>query len=103
MSVVAPVRSLDQRMAALEVANRIRIDRAKMKRALKAGSMSVIDVLAEPEGYAYGMKVEQLLIAVPKIGKVKTMLLMRDCMIASSKTVGGLSPRQRDELIRRLA
>ena len=36
----APVRSLDQRMEALRRANEIRVERAQLKRELKAGDVS---------------------------------------------------------------
>lgn len=89
-------------MAALQTANRIRVERAKLKQALKAGSVSVLDVLREPDGYVMSMKVEQLLLALPKFGEVKARRVLIDCRISATKTVGGLSWRQRDELIARL-
>jgi hypothetical protein len=46
------------------------------------------------------MRVEQFLAAIPKIGCVKARRLMRLARIAESKTLGGMSDRQRDELVR---
>ncbi len=40
-----------------------------------------------------------MLMAVPKFGRVKAARLLNQCRISQSKTVGGLSDRQRHELI----
>ena len=40
-----------------------------------------------------------MLMAVPKFGRVKAPRLLNQCRISQSKTVGGLSDRQRQELI----
>ena len=48
-------------------------------------------------------KVADLLLAVPKLGPVKVDKLLSHCRIAPTKTIGGLSARQRDELAALLA
>lgn len=48
-------------------------------------------------------KVADLLLAVPRHGPVKVDKLLRRCRIAPTKTIGGLSQRQRDELAALLA
>lgn len=101
-AIVAPERSLDQRMAALKTANRIRVERAKLKRAVKAGEVSAVEVLANPEWWVMTMKVELLLRSLPKFGGVKTVAVMRACLISPTKTIGGLSSRQRGALIHKL-
>jgi hypothetical protein len=40
-----------------------------------------------------------MLLAVPKIGRVKVNRLLAVARISPSKTIGGLSERQRTELI----
>jgi hypothetical protein len=40
-----------------------------------------------------------MLMAVPKFGRVKAARFLNQCRISQSKTVGGLSDRQRAELI----
>jgi hypothetical protein len=44
-------------------------------------------------------KVFDMLMAVPKFGRVKAARFLNTCRISQSKTVGGLSDRQRTELI----
>src|SRR5918911_4158164 len=95
----APLRSLDQRMEALRRANDIRVKRAKLKKNLKDGRVSIEQILREPPEYVSTAKVFDMLMAVPKFGRVKAARLLNQCRISQSKTVGGLSDRQRHELI----
>jgi hypothetical protein len=95
----APERSLVQRMEALQRANEIRTKRATLKRDLKAGKVSIHDLLLEPPEYVHSAKVFDLLLAVPKYGRVKVNKVLQLCRISPSKTIGGLSPRQRTELV----
>ena len=44
-----------------------------------------------------------MLLAVPKYGRVKTNRILNQCRISPSKTIGGLSERQRAELVSQLA
>jgi hypothetical protein len=95
----APERSLNQRMDALARANQIRIKRAQLKRDLKAGRLSIHSLLLNPPEYVETAKVFDMLLAVPKYGRVKVNKILAHCRIAPSKTIGGLSERQRSELI----
>ena len=85
-------------MDALSRANEIRTRRAQLKRDLKAGRTSIHDLLLEPPEYIETAKVFDMLMAVPKFGRVKAARLLNQCRISQSKTVGGLSERQRNEL-----
>jgi S13-like H2TH domain len=95
----APERSLDQRMDALGRANKVRSRRAALKADLKRGSVSISDVLAAPPDFLLTAKVVDVLMAAPKCGRVKSAKIMELCRISPSKTVGGLSERQRGELL----
>jgi hypothetical protein len=95
----APVRSLDQRMEALKRANDIRVRRARLKKDLKDGRVSIEQILSNPPEYVSTAKVFDMLMAVPKFGRVKAGRFLNTCRISQSKTVGGLSDRQRTELI----
>ncbi len=95
----APVRSLDQRMEALKRANDIRVKRAKLKKDLKEGRVSIEHILGDPPEYVWTAKVFDMLMAVPKFGRVKAARFLNQCRISQAKTVGGLSERQRAELI----
>jgi hypothetical protein len=95
----APLRSLDQRMEALQRANDIRVRRAQLKKDLKEGRVGIEKVLLDPPDYVSTAKVFDMLMAVPKFGRVKAARLLNQCRISQSKTVGGLSERQRTELV----
>jgi hypothetical protein len=86
-------------MEALKRANDIRVKRAKLKKDLKSGALSIEQILAEPPEYVSTAKVFDMLMAVPKFGRVKSLRMLNQCRISQSKTVGGLSDRQRHELI----
>jgi hypothetical protein len=101
-SLAAPERSLDQRMEALRRANDIRTARAKLKKDLKASRASINTILLDPPEYVLTAKVFDMLLAVPKYGRVKTNRILNQCRISPSKTIGGLSERQRTELVSQL-
>ena len=95
----APLRSLDQRMDALKRANDVRVKRAQLKKDLKEGKVRIEQILGNPPEYVSTAKVIDILMAVPKFGRVKAARFLNTCRISQSKTVGGLSDRQRAELI----
>ncbi len=95
----APERSLVQRMDALTRANEIRTRRAQLKRDLKAGRASIHTLLLDPPEWTETAKVFDMLLAVPKYGRVKVNKILTMCRISPSKTIGGLSERQRSELV----
>jgi hypothetical protein len=86
-------------MEALQRANDIRSRRAQLKRDLKAGRASIHKLLLEPPAYLETAKVFDMLLAVPKYGRVKVNKILQQCRISPSKTIGGLSERQRSELV----
>jgi hypothetical protein len=98
-AVAAPERSLNQRMDALARANDIRTRRAQLKRDLKAGRTSIHALLESPPEFLETAKVFDMLLAVPKYGRVKANKVLTTCRISPSKTIGGLSERQRNELV----
>ena len=95
----APQRTTSQRMDALARANDIRTRRARLKKDLKAGRVQIHGLLLDPPEYLQTAKVFDLLLAVPKYGRVKVNRILTHCRISPSKTIGGLSQRQRNELV----
>lgn len=105
----APARSLAQRMTALGEANRIRIIRAEAKALLRRGTLHWLDLFGTarlaggregwtPEDFST-MKVLDALMATPKVGRVKANRALAAARVSPSKTFGGISDRQRDELM----
>lgn len=103
MTVTPFDRTTEQRMDALEHANDIRIRRARLKRQIKTGEKRLEDVLPDPPEWLGTAKVYDLLMVVPGFGAVKVNRLLVNARISPSKTVGGMTPRQRNEIARRLA
>lgn len=102
ITAAAPQRSFDQRMEALKRANDIRSKRATLKKDLKAGRVRFDSLLADPPEYLKTAKVFDMLLSVPKFGRVKSNRVLKHCRISPSKTIGGLSERQRMELVTQL-
>jgi hypothetical protein len=99
---VMPERNLDQRMDALRAANEVRALRAQLKRDLKAGRVSIGPLLLDPPPYLETAKVFDMLLALPKHGRVKAAKILQSCQVPPSKTFGGLSECQRADLAERL-
>ena len=98
-----PLPELDpeQRAAALAKAAEARRIRAELKQMLKAGEVSLREVLdrsssAEPLAK---MKVADVLEAMPAFGPVKARRLMEELEIAPSRRLRGRGPRQREALL----
>ena len=80
----------------------MRFARADAKRDLKSGRLTLYDLLMDPSEELKGAKVEEMLLAVRGIGRVKVNRLMREAGISRAKTLVGLTHGQRDRLIRAL-
>ncbi|MCZ7661831.1 MAG: hypothetical protein M5U22_02260 [Thermoleophilia bacterium] len=98
-STQTPERSRQQRIEALHRANGIRTERARLKDLLRQGEVSIHEVLTDPPDYLHTAKVFDIILAVPKFGRVKTSRVLERCRVSPSKTVIGLTPRQRRELV----
>ncbi len=101
-SAPIPERTEEQRMKALRRANEIRTSRAQLKRDLKAGKAKIETLLLDPPEYVLSAKAFDMILAVPKYGRVKANKILTQCRISPSKTIGGLSERQRNELVHML-
>lgn len=94
---VPPARTQAQRDAALERANEVRTYRAAAKREIKAGRMSLADVLADPM-FATA-KLSDVLPNLPRWGSARSGDALKRCRIAHAKTCGKLTDRQRGEVL----
>jgi hypothetical protein len=103
--MAVPDRSLDQRRAALVKANEVRMARARLKAAIFSGDVSPVDVLLDPPAEAQTMRVMDLLLSIRQFGPSKVQMIFGrfsrgsvGVVISPSKTVGGLTKRQREVL-----
>jgi hypothetical protein len=96
------LRCPSERQEALAHANRVRTQRAALKAELKRGGVSIAAPIADPPAYLASAEVMELLMALPRFGPVRATRLLERCRVSPRKTIGGLSERQRRELIRAL-
>jgi hypothetical protein len=95
-----PDRTSQERLSALEKANRVRFARAAAKRDLKSGELDIYDLLMDPPQELKGAKVEEMLLAMRGMGRVKVNRIFKESGISRSKTLVGLTYGQRDRLIK---
>lgn len=108
MGAVAEVAGgeVPQHMQALKNANRVRLARAKLKRAIKRGELGVADVLADVPPDVANMPVMELLMAPNRWGRERSRRALRTAggigdgfdSIPEQKPVGELTERQRRAL-----
>lgn len=92
-----------QRREALEHANQTRSKRARLKQGLRTGEDELWFWIEEPPSWLAGMRVSELVCALPGYGAPKTSRLLRQCGVPWEKRVGSLTQRQRDAILRALA
>ncbi len=91
----------EQRRKALEKAAEARRIRAELKQMLKAGEVTLEELLAraqEAEPLAK-MKVSEVIESMPSYGKVKARRLMERLEISQSRRLRGLGANQRAALL----
>ncbi|ACV22222.1 integration host factor, actinobacterial type [Slackia heliotrinireducens] len=99
-----PQLSAEDRKAALEKAKAARTKRAEIREELKAGKLSLKEVLDMKDDPVIGrMKVSTLIETLPGYGEAKTAKIMDELKIAESRRLKGLGARQEAALLERLA
>lgn len=92
--------ALAQRLDALEKANRVRVDRKKLKRDLAGGRRSLESVLASPPpACLHTAKISDLLIELPRYGRVRVDKVLTSCRIPASTRIEALSDQQRRAIL----
>lgn len=97
--MTAPERSLQQRLDALLYANEVRSYRKDVKAKITSARLNADEVLVSGDPLLATMCVEDLVIAVPGLGRRKADYMFRRYGISPSKTIAGLSDRQRGTLL----
>jgi len=101
-TAIVPPGSGEQRLRALAKANEVRSERAQLKRELAAGRIQLARVLDDPPACAENAMLRDLLLALPKVGPSRVNRALSRCQITDTKTIAGLSDRQRAALIQLL-
>ena len=98
-----PQLSPEERKAALEKAKAARIKRAEVREDLKAGKLTLKEVLDMKDDPVVGrMRVSTLIETMPGCGKAKAEKVMAELHIAESRRLRGLGERQEAALLERL-
>ncbi len=77
----------------------MRTQRAQLKRDLIRGRVSLRSILLEPAECIRSARVFDMLLAIPRCGRVKATKVLAQCSIPTNATVGELSPGQREKLL----
>ena len=99
--MAAPVRTPEQRAAALDAAMQARRLRADLRVALKSGDVDPVHIVrgAGQDAHYANLRVRWLLESLPGVGPIKAEQVMERLGIAATRRVGGLNERQRALLV----
>ena len=93
-----PALTPEQSKAGLEAARAARKERALALAELKAGTLTLADILTSPNETLRRTKVTAVLLALPGVGKVRAAQVMEQARIDPKRRVGGLGANQRAAL-----
>lgn len=96
---IPPDRTLEQRRQALAKANEVRTARRDLKVELAAGLGDPAAIVEVPPLAFESMRVRDLLLALPGVGRRTADKMLWRARVAPTKTLVGLSDRQRHELV----
>jgi hypothetical protein len=88
-----------QYLVALQEANRVRIGRAALRREIADGVQSARDVIKDPPDVAVTMSVLDVLMAQHRWGRHRALRTLVVAQVREGRTVGALTPRQREVLV----
>lgn len=91
-----------QHIKALELANRIRLARAQIGREIKAGTLTVEEVLREQPFGTHTWRVGDLLRAQKRWGRTRARKFLQPLEVHEQRTLERLTDRQRAALIEAL-
>src|SRR5437868_12202545 len=93
MSFAAP-----QHLQALQLANRVRLARAELKRRVAGGEVSAAEVIVECPWEAASMGISDLLMSQRRWGRARCRRLVVSLGLPENKQIGTLTVRQRRAL-----
>lgn len=103
MTIITPVRSADQRMAALAQANEVRALRAEQKNLWKVmgrkrAAQDLIETLGEVPWWMEKWPLHEALKSLPTMGPVMAGKILDLVRVNRTKTLLALSERQREDV-----
>jgi len=94
----ATLHAGQQHLQALELANRVRLARAQLKRKVAAGELTAAEVILGCPWEAHSMSVSDLLMSQKRWGRARCRRLLNSNGVPEGKEIGTLTERQRRAL-----
>jgi hypothetical protein len=94
---------IPQHLKALERANKVRLARAELKRAIARGDLDAAEVLRRCPWEATTMTIAELLTSQRRWGRTRSRKFLMPLLIGENKQLGTLTERQRRLLARELS
>ena len=88
-----------QHLRALELANRVRLAQADIKRRVADGQLSAAEVVLSCPWPAHKMQISTLLTAQKRWGRARCRRILVSIGVAENRQVGALTERQRMALV----
>jgi hypothetical protein len=98
MDANATIPAAPQHMQALELANRVRLARAELKRCIGRGQVTAAEVVVTCPWEAESMVISDLLLSQRRWGRTRCRKFLTSIQMSENKTVGSLTERQRRTL-----
>jgi hypothetical protein len=87
-----------QHMQALELANRVRLARADLKRRVATGQLEAAEVIVTCPWEAESMVIGDLLMSQRRWGRTRCRKFLRSIQMSETKSIGSLTERQQRTL-----
>ncbi len=97
-STAAAPAAAPQHIRALELANRVRLARAALKREVQAGNVPAQEIVRTCPWEAETMSVSELLRAQSRWGRTRTRKFLSPLALNENRQLGRLTVRQREAL-----
>ena len=98
MDANATIAAAPQHMQALELANRVRLARADLKRRICGGEITAAEVVVTCPWETESMAISDLLVSQRRWGRTRCRKFLASIRMSENKTVGSLTERQRRTL-----
>ncbi|MDX6672391.1 MAG: hypothetical protein QOI91_2754 [Solirubrobacteraceae bacterium] len=98
MDAIGTIAAAPQHMQALELANRVRLARATLKRRVGSDDLTAAEVIVACPWEAESMPIMDLLMSQRRWGRTRCRKFLTSIRMSETKTVGSLTQRQRRTL-----
>jgi hypothetical protein len=98
MDATATIAAAPQHMRALELANRVRLARAELKRRVADDELGAAEVIVTCPWEAESMAVADLLMSQRRWGRTRCRKFLGSIPMSETKTIGSMTERQRRTL-----